>query len=202
MYNIVLIASLYFSPARLYFSPVIRGPPVFAMLNLSFSEGLFFDRLDRPISACVLYTWILSKYVSTWLINPFQPVSPKLSLNESINGSAADNVDGNKSVKKAIGCTCSTLFTFVHFFALTARLQLRGNGRNIFDQQLPTLLGVVESVCTLLKVWAVSNFAQQLPTTGNDVKQGVQTYTQHLPSNNIGSCWPTMLRPFAQGFTT
>ena len=144
MYNIVLIASLYFSPARLYFSPVIRGPPVFAMLNLSFSEGLFFDRLDRPISACVLYTWILSKYVSTWLtlLKPF----PQNLLKWSINESAAYNVDDNKSVTKAIGCTCSTLFTFVHFFAVTARLHLRGNGRNIFDQQLPTLLGVIRLV--------------------------------------------------------
>ena len=90
--------------------------------------------------------------INQYLINPFEPVSPKLSLNESFNESAADNVDGNESVTKAIGCTCSTLFTFVHFFVVTARLQIRGNGRNIFDQQLPTLLGVVESVCTLLKV--------------------------------------------------
>ena len=41
--------------------PVIRGPPGFAMLNLSFSELLFFDRFDKPMSACVLYTEILAK---------------------------------------------------------------------------------------------------------------------------------------------
>ena len=46
------------------------------------------------------------------------------------------------------------------------------------------------------KVWPVSNFAQQHPTTCNRVcKQ-----TQHVTSNNVGSFWPTMLRPFAQGF--
>ena len=33
------------------------------------------------------------------------------------------------------------------------------------------------SVCTGLKVWPVSNFAQQLPTTRNNMQQGVQTYT-------------------------
>ena len=41
--------------------PVIRGPPGFAILNLSFSELLFFDRFDKPMSACVLYTEILAK---------------------------------------------------------------------------------------------------------------------------------------------
>ena len=38
---------------------------------------------------------------------------------------------------------------------------------------------------------------QQHPTPCNRVcKQ-----TQHVTSNNVGSCWPTMLRPFARGFT-
>ena len=46
------------------------------------------------------------------------------------------------------------------------------------------------------KVWPVSNFAQQHPTTCNRVCKR----TQHVTSNNVGSCWPTMLRPFARGF--
>ena len=46
-------------PGLIIFLPVIRGPPALVMLNLSFSVGLFFDRFDRPISACVLYTDIL-----------------------------------------------------------------------------------------------------------------------------------------------
>ena len=38
-----------------------------------------------------------------------------------------------------------------------------------------TWLGVVASVCTLLQVLPVSNFAQQLPTTRNNMQLGVQT---------------------------
>ena len=41
------------------------------------------------------------------------------------------------------------------------------------------------------------NNTQQHPTTCNRVCKR----TQHVTSNNVGSCWPTMLRPFAQGFT-
>ena len=40
------------------------------------------------------------------------------------------------------------------------------------------------------------NNTQQHSTTCNRVCKG----TQHVTSNNVGSCWPTMLRPFAQGF--
>ena len=52
----------------------------------------------------------------------------------------------------------------------------------------------VASIWTGLKVWPVSNFAPQDPTTCN----GVCKRTQHVTSNNVGSCWPTMLRPFAR----
>ena len=55
-------------------------------------------------------------------------------------------------------------------------------------------LNNVASVCTGLKVWPVSNFAQQHPTTCNRVCKR----TQHVTSNNVGSCWSTMLRPFAR----
>ena len=34
-------------------------------------------------------------------------------------------------------------------------------------------------------------------TITNNMQQGVQ----HVTSNNAGSCWPTMLRPFARGLT-
>ena len=44
------------------------------------------------------------------------------------------------------------------------------------------------------KVWPVSNFAQQHATTCNRVCNR----TQHVTSNNVGSCWSTMLRPFAR----
>ena len=39
------------------------------------------------------------------------------------------------------------------------------------------------------------NNTQQHPTTCNRVCKR----TQHVTSNNVGSCWPTMLRPFARG---
>ena len=58
------------------------------------------------------------------------------------------------------------------------------------------MLGLVASVCKQLNVWPVSNFAQQPPTTWNRGRKR----TQQVTSNNVGSCWPTTLRPFARGF--
>ena len=62
----------------------------------------------------------------------------------------------------------------------------------------PTILGVVVSICMWLKVLLVSNFAQQLPTTCNRVCKQIQ----HVTSNNVGSSQPTMLHPFAWGFSS
>ena len=48
-----------------------------------------------------------------------------------------------------------------------------------------------------LKVWSVSNFAQQLPTTRNNMQQGMHTDAKC----DIQQFWellPTMLRPFAR----
>ena len=60
---------------------------------------------------------------------------------------------------------------------------------NIFSPKTP---GVVASVCTWLKVWPVSNFAQQLSTTRNKVcKQ-----TRHVTSNNVASVYTKTLRFF------
>ena len=71
------------------------------------------------------------------------------------------------------------------------------NGSNIValrfgDHGPKEMLGVVG-----WKVWPVLNFAQQHATTYNTVCK----WTQHVTSNNVGNCWPTMLRPFARGFT-
>ena len=52
----------------------------------------------------------------------------------------------------------------------------------------------VALVCTGLKVRQVSNLAQQHPTAWNWVCKR----TQHVTSNNVGSCWPTILRSFAR----
>ena len=38
------------------------------------------------------------------------------------------------------------------------------------------------------------NNSQQHPTTCNRVCKR----TQHVTSNNVGSCWPTIMRPFAR----
>ena len=43
----------------------------------------------------------------------------------------------------------------------------------------------------------LGNNTQLHPTTCNRVCKR----TQYVTSNNVGSCWPTMLRPFAQGLT-
>ena len=64
----------------------------------------------------------------------------------------------------------------------------------------PTLLRYASAITEQKKRWELlaeklSNFAQQHPTACNRVcKQ-----TQLVTSNNVGSCWPTMLRLFARG---
>ena len=63
----------------------------------------------------------------------------------------------------------------------------------LHDHGIKEMLGVVG-----WKVWPVSNFAQQHATTCN----GVCKRTQHVTSNNVGSWWPTTLRPFAQGLNS
>ena len=69
----------------------------------------------------------------------------------------------------------------------------------IIGQQLPTMLGVVASVARRLKFSLFqtlgSNSQQHATTCSRECKR-----TQHITSNNVGGCWPTMLRLFARGF--
>ena len=58
----------------------------------------------------------------------------------------------------------------------------------------------VASVCMDLKVWPVSNFTQQVPTSADIVVVPCKR-TQHVGPNNVTCCWPTVLRPFAWAFT-
>ena len=69
----------------------------------------------------------------------------------------------------------------------------------------PTLLRYASAIteqkkcCELLaekcdRFQNLRNNTQQHPTTCNKVKR-----TQHATSNNVGSCWPTMLRPITRG---
>ena len=44
---------------------------------------------------------------------------------------------------------------------------------------------------TTPNIVGLTMLAQQLPTTHNK-------RTQHVTSNDVGSCWPTMLRPYGQ----
>ena len=74
-------------------------------------------------------------------------------------------------------------------------------------QTCPTLLCYASAITEQKKCWellagkfdrfqTLCNNTQQLPTTCNRVCKR----TQHVTSNNFGSCWLTMLRPFARGF--
>ena len=69
-----------------------------------------------------------------------------------------------------------------------------------------TLLRYASAITEQKKCWellaekfdrfqTLRNNTQQHPTTCNRVYKR----TQHVTSNNIGSCWPTMFRPFARG---
>ena len=72
----------------------------------------------------------------------------------------------------------------------------------------PTLLRYAPAITEQKKCWellpekfdrfqTLRNNTQQHPTTCNRVCKR----TQHVTANNVGSCWPTMLRPFARGLT-
>ena len=60
------------------------------------------------------------------------------------------------------------------------------------DHGTNEMLGVVGS-----KVWTNSNFAHQHTATGKRVCKR----TQHVTSNNVGSCWLRMLLPFSLGLS-
>ena len=74
----------------------------------------------------------------------------------------------------------------------------------------PTLLRYASAITEQKKCWEwlaekfdrfrtlrnkVNNTQQHPPTCNRVWKR-----TQHVTSNNVGSCWPTMLRPFARAF--
>ena len=89
-------------------------------------------------------------------------------------------------------------------------MSLRGpNNVGRAVQTDPTLLRYASAITEQKKCWellaekfdrfqTLRNNMQQHPTTCNRVCKR----TQHVTSNNIGSCRPTTLRPFARGFST
>ena len=66
-----------------------------------------------------------------------------------------------------------------------ATLRRSWNKRNVGSCWLKSLTG-----------FKLRNNTQRHPTTCNRVCKR----TQHVTSNNVGSCWPTIMRPFAWGF--
>ena len=79
-------------------------------------------------------------------------------------------------------------------------MQTDAISNNIVTCWLGFLANNVASVCMDLKVWPVSNYMQQMPTSDNIVVVSCKR-TQHVGPNNVACCWPTMLRPFAWAFT-
>ena len=70
---------------------------------------------------------------------------------------------------------------------------------------ISTLLRYASAITEQRKCWGLlaqtfNRFrtALQLPTARDNIQHDVQT-EQHVTSNNAGSCWPAMLRPFSRG---
>ena len=77
---------------------------------------------------------------------------------------------------------------------------------NVAVQTDPTSLRYASAITEQTNCWelltekfdrfqTLRNNTQQHPTTCNRLCKR----TQHLTSNNVGNCWPIMLRPFARG---
>ena len=66
----------------------------------------------------------------------------------------------------------------------------------------PTLLRYASAITEQKKCWELlAEKFDRFQTLGNNTQQHPTTCkrTQHVTSNNVWSCWPTMLRPFAWG---
>ena len=71
-------------------------------------------------------------------------------------------------------------------------------------QKDPTLLRYASAITEQKKCWELlAEKFDRFQTLRNNIQQhatGPCKRMQHVTSNNVGSCWPTMLRPFARGF--
>ena len=99
--------------------------------------------------------------------------------------------------------------TWIQPISLCKPCVMSVRGPNIVGRAVetdPTLLRYASAITEQNKCWelltekfdrfqTLRNNTQQHPTTCNRVCKR----TQHVTSNNVGSCWPTMLRPFARG---
>ena len=65
----------------------------------------------------------------------------------------------------------------------------------------PTLWRYASAITEQKKCWELlAEKFDRFQTSRNNMQQGVQT-VEHVTSNNVGSCWPTILRLFARGFS-
>ena len=76
---------------------------------------------------------------------------------------------------------------------LSLNIKLRTNGHNNSQHCWPNNVG---SCCVCLNAAKSLTCFKLSATTRSHMQQGVQTEATWT-SNNIGSCWPTMLRPFS-----
>ena len=79
----------------------------------------------------------------------------------------------------------------IKYLSVLSCMQTDATTPNIVGQQCWELLAQKFDRFQTLR-----NNSQQHATTCNRVCKR----TQHLTSNNVGSCWPTLLLPFARGF--
>ena len=63
----------------------------------------------------------------------------------------------------------------------------------------PATLNIFGSCCICLHIAKSLTGFKLCATTPNNMQQHA-TQCANVTSNNFGSCWPTMFRPFARGF--
>ena len=94
---------------------------------------------------------------------------------------------------------CNRDATTSNIVGATMWIKLRANNATTPKFFSPTMLGVVASVCTWItfdRFQTLRNNYEQHATTYNNMHK-VCKGTQHVASKNVGSCWPTTLRPVA-----
>ena len=65
----------------------------------------------------------------------------------------------------------------------------------------PTLLRCASEITEQKKCRGLAHTFDRFQTLGNNIQQGVGVHTDTVTSNNVWSCCPTLLRPFAGGFS-
>ena len=130
--------------------------------------------LRRPISA------------SDRILDRFCVISMEF-LSLSRKRSSSRNVPQRRWARRNV-CSLQAKAACKRIQHCCATLRRSRNKRNVGSCWLKSLTG-------FKLFWTTRN-----NLTSNNMQQGVQT-DAHVTSKNVGSCWPTMLRPFARGLT-